>query len=356
MSNNARRRPLSALRSANSAQRVVSAQRMVDDMAAITLGGDELGPSPEKALPERARPTSFSLNCVLDALTPARASEVCDREEDLECEASVGHELAHRFDSEDEIEEWDSDVDSPKRLGTGAAAAPSERISDKVRWMRTQEVAHAGAHAALGPGGIGGILLEGRQGLSAPEIAHCIVRLVAELSSAAPRAGALYGTLLVVAPARLPYWVKACALIAPGVRVLVHHGPCRARSVGALGPVDLVLTTYQLLSAAEFCARPCDVLDAHEAGSGGVWRRRADRTSDADGEATLSLLHLRPWARVVFDESDRHLTQLASKRSRAARAVLAPCRWALAGIAARGCQELQAAVLSSIGLDSVSSD
>jgi phosphohistidine phosphatase SixA len=63
------------------------------------------------------------------------------------------------------------------------------------------------------------------------------------------------------------------------------------------------------------------------------------------------VLHTRPWARAVFDEADRHLAHSGSKRGKAAAAVLAPRRWALAGIAVRSRREVRAAVLRSIGME-----
>jgi len=121
---------------------------------------------------------------------------------------------------------------------------------------------------------------------------------------------------------------------------------------------DLVLTTYTLLSAVDFTLRQADVLAASEASASGsaAWRRKGggDRPVRAEDGNPLnpsahtpqlaSLLHMRPWARVVFDEADRHLARANTKRSRAAATLLALRRWGLVGFGESG----RSAVLESV--------
>ncbi|MES3021992.1 MAG: DEAD/DEAH box helicase [Pseudomonadota bacterium] len=65
-------------------------------------------------------------------------------------------------------------------------------------------------------------------------------------------AGRLTAPALVVAPTSLMgNWQAEAARFAPGLRVLLLHGPDRAERFGAIGAHDLVLTTYALLPRDE---------------------------------------------------------------------------------------------------------
>ena len=60
------------------------------------------------------------------------------------------------------------------------------------------------------------------------------------------------GPTLVVCPVSvLGNWERELAHFAPGLRVLVHHGPARDRGTWPHGPLDadVVLTTYSLSTA-----------------------------------------------------------------------------------------------------------
>lgn len=104
-------------------------------------------------------------------------------------------------------------------------------------------------------------------------------------------------TLLVCPMSVVGNWQRETERFAPGLRVLVHHGPGRrsgAELDAAVADSDLVLTTYALLAR-----------DVEE-------------------------LKRQPWERVVLDEA-QHIKNAATRQSRAARAIPARHRLALTG-------------------------
>ncbi|KAG8464553.1 hypothetical protein KFE25_009921 [Diacronema lutheri] len=253
--------------------------------------------------------------------------------------ASVSAALGARSGWDDDIEEYDSSDEDADR----AWATPvDERLVEHVDWMDGEE--RRGAQGGLAAGG--GLLVEGDFGLSTVDLARCVLQLVGRASP--PRGG---GTLVIVAPARLSFWASACARHAPQLRVITHHGAARARNPCALHGADVVLSTYNLLAATEYSVRAADVLSLAAAPSGtAVWRQAVSSSSRLDGSAVgaSSMLHMHAWMRVVFDEADRHLAQPTTKRSRAAAALIAPRRWALAGAASFGRRDMSRTLLNNV--------
>ncbi|RMI31681.1 DEAD/DEAH box helicase [Nocardia stercoris] len=123
------------------------------------------------------------------------------------------------------------------------------------------------------------------------------VQILALLVHERERTAAVGPSLLVCPMSVVGNWQREAQRFAPGLRVLVHHGPKRisgAEFDAAVADSDLVLTTYALLAR--------DV-DDHKR---------------------------QPWQRVVLDEA-QHIKNAATRQARAARAIPARQRVALTG-------------------------
>ncbi|NEW41791.1 DEAD/DEAH box helicase [Nocardia cyriacigeorgica] len=104
-------------------------------------------------------------------------------------------------------------------------------------------------------------------------------------------------TLLVCPMSVVGNWQREAERFAPDLRVLVHHGPARAKGdelAAAIADADLVVTTYALMTR--------DIAD----------------------------LAAREWERVVLDEA-QHIKNSGTRQARAARALPARHRLALTG-------------------------
>ncbi len=93
----------------------------------------------------------------------------------------------------------------------------------------------------LAAAGLGGVLADDMGlGKTVQALAHVAVEQAQ---------GRLDRPVLVVCPTSvLPTWRTEAARFAPSLRVLVLHGPARARDFGAIARHDLVITSYPLLS------------------------------------------------------------------------------------------------------------
>lgn len=123
------------------------------------------------------------------------------------------------------------------RLAAPAEAEPPPGLTAQLRPYQRRALAWLEGLAAAGGGGI--LADDMGLGKTVQAIAHLLARA---------HAGALTTPALVVAPASvLGTWRDECARFAPGLRVLVHHGPSRTRDTASFTGVQLVITSYATL-------------------------------------------------------------------------------------------------------------
>ncbi|KAG9021750.1 hypothetical protein FS837_007005, partial [Tulasnella sp. UAMH 9824] len=159
-----------------------------------------------------------------------------------------------------------------------------------------------------------------------------------------------YGkTTLVVCPASVvTQWEAEIKKMAPGLRVLAHHGASRSKDGARLAQFDVVMTSYQTLSAEW---KNHDGIsnkdDASAKGKGKSKVVESDESEESDDDFVAAAKRLkakkvkaapkkhaalfeRPWLRVVLDEAHT-IKSRTTQGAKACYALQAKYRWCLTG-------------------------
>lgn len=159
-----------------------------------------------------------------------------------------------------------------------------------------------------------------------------------------------YGkTTLVVCPASVvTQWEAEIKKMAPGLRVLAHHGSSRSKDGARLAQFDVVMTSYQTLSAEwKNHDGTSNKDDAAAKGKGKSKAVESDESEDSEDDFVAAAKRLkakkvkaapkkpaalfeRPWLRVVLDEAHT-IKGRTTQGAKACYALQAKYRWCLTG-------------------------
>lgn len=229
------------------------------------------------------------------------------------------------------------DAARPQPSLAESARAPVDELALRWAQARERETHGTGWRAELPRGGVlvGGGRLDAHgvaTKLVAAEIGRCAGAGnsggggASEDEAEGVGGAASGGTLLVCCAEAVPSWQRRLAQA--GLPYLTHHGKAKLSRGASLSPHVVVLTTYGMITAR-------DALPTPEAGPDlPGWHVRRNALPPTE---KVSLLHLRRWRRLLLAcSSPAQLANDETQRVRAALALRATRRWALAPRAADG--------------------